>query len=297
MRVFITGASGFIGTELTKNLLAAGHSVLGLARSEASANSLAALGADVQRGSIEDLESLKTGVLAADAAVHLAFNHDFSRFADSCKDDERAILAMGEVLAGTKKPFIVSSGLASLASKPGRLPDEEDPFVEHHLPRVSESVGLKLIERGVQAAVVRLPQVHNEEKQGLITYMVSLAAEKGVSAYVAEGANKFAAVNVVDCAELYRLALEKHRTGARYHAIAESGVSFKDIAETIGQRLNVPVRSISPEEASGHFGWLAMFAGLDLVGSSDLTQKELGWKPTGADLLSDLRGLQMAHSI
>lgn len=292
MRVFVTGASGFIGMEVTRELLAAGHSVLGLARSDEASKSVAALGADVHRGSIEDLDSLKTGAAAADAVIHLAFNHDFTRFAENCKDDGRAITAMGETLMGSKRPFIVTGGLGGIVSSTGGVLTEQDQVV-HNFPRVSEPSALKLIETGVSAAVVRLPQVHNTEKQGLVTYMVALAKEKGVSAYVGDGQTRFAAVHISDCARLYRLALENHQTGSIYHAVAETGVPLKSIAEAIGKRLNVPVTSIPQDQAAAHFGFLSMFTSMNLTGSSEWTQKQLNWKPTGPDLLSDLKELQL----
>jgi nucleoside-diphosphate-sugar epimerase len=286
MKVFLTGATGFIGTALIPELINAGHQVLGLARSEAGAKSLAAAGAQVHRGDLEDLESLRAGAAQADGVVHAGFVHDFSRFKEVCEIDRRAIEALGSVLAGSDRPLIVTSGLAGLAA-PGQLATEDQVVPpDFPLPRVSEQTALAL--KGVKASAMRLPQVHDPIKQGLVTYLIALAREKGRSAYVAEGRTRWAAAHVSDVAHLYRLALEKHEAGAKYHAVAEEGVSLRDIAEAIGRGLKIPVVSLSPEEAATHFGWLAMFAGSDLAASSEKTRKKLGWNPTGPSLISDL---------
>jgi nucleoside-diphosphate-sugar epimerase len=290
MRVFVTGASGFIGSAIVDELIAAGHKVLGLARSDAAAASLVAAGADVHRGSLEDLDSLRSGTAAADGVIHTAFIHDFSKFAEVCETDRRAIEAVGTVLAGSDRPLIVTSG-TGVAHTPGRLTTEEDAPTSS-IPRVaSEQAAAALEAQGVRVSVMRLPQVHNPVKQGLITYLIDVAREKGVSAYVGEGRNHWPAVHRLDAARLYRLALEKGSAGARYHAVAEQGVALRDIAEVIGQRLKLPVVSKSPEEAAEHFGWLAMFAAFDLRASSALTQKWLGWHPTGPGLIADLQQL------
>lgn len=291
MRVFLTGATGFIGSAVVKELLSAGHKVLGLARSDAGAKSLTAAGAQVQRGDLEDLESLRSGAAASDGVIHLAFIHDFSNFAKNCEIDKRAIETLGTALQGSERPLLITSGLATVAE--GRTPTEEDaPLPPSPLyPRVSEAAAEALVKRGVRASTVRLPQVHDTVKQGLITYLVAMAREKGVSAYVGEGHNRWAAVHVLDAARLYRLAIEKREAGARYHAVAEEGVQVRDIAEALGHGLKVPASSISPGHAAAHFGWLGMFAGRDLTGSSAITQQRLGWHPTGPGLITDLKDM------
>jgi nucleoside-diphosphate-sugar epimerase len=286
MKVFLTGATGFIGTALVPELIDAGHQVLGLSRSEAGAKALTAAGAQVHRGDLEDLESLRSGVAQVDGVIHAGFVHDFSRFKEVCEIDQRAIEALGSVLAGSDRPLIVTSGVAGLA-KPGQLATEDYGVPPNYpLPRVSEQTALAL--KGVSSSVMRLPQVHDPIKQGLVTYLIAVAREKGLSAYVAEGHNRWAAGHVSDVARLYRLALEKHEAGAKYHAVAEEGVPMRDIAEAIGRGLKVPVVSLSPEEAAAHFGWLTMFASADLAASSEITRKKLGWHPTGPSLISDL---------
>ncbi|PRG96208.1 SDR family oxidoreductase [Burkholderia multivorans] len=290
MRVFVTGATGFVGIPTVKELIAAGHRVLGLARSDEGEKSLAAIGADVHRGSLEDTESLRAGAAAADAVIHLGFVHDWSNFAQSCEIDRRAIETLGAVLAGSDKLLIVTAGTAGLAA-PGRLATEDDDVPpDFPFPRVSEQTARSL--KGVRAAVVRLPQVHDTVRQGLLTYAVAVAREKGVSAYVGEGRNRWAAAHISDVARLYRLALEKNEGGAKYHAVAEEGVPMRDIAEAIGRALKVPVASLSAEEAPAHFGWLAAFAGHDLVASSEKTRKVLGWNPTGPGLIADLERIE-----
>ncbi len=292
MRVFVTGATGFIGTAVVRELLDAGHQVVGLARSEAGANALASAGAQVQRGDITDLESLRSSAAASDAVIHTAFNHDFSKFKENCEIDRRAIEALGSVLAGSDRPLIVTAGLPVLPSGRAATEDDVAPPITDSYPRASEQTALALAERGVRTSVVRLPQVHNTVKQGLVSYTIAIARQKGVAAYVGEGLNRWAAVHLQDAARLYRLVLEKGEPGARYNAVAEDGVSAREIAETIGRGLKVPVVSLTPEQASAHFGPLAVFAGWDLVGSSELTKKRLGWQPTGPGLIADLEKMR-----
>jgi nucleoside-diphosphate-sugar epimerase len=291
MRVFVTGATGFIGSAIVPELIGAGHQVLGLARSDAGAQALIAAGAQVQRGNLEDLESLRSGAAAADAVIHTAFIHDFSKFQESCEIDRKAIETLGAVLAGSDRPLLVTGGLALLAS--GRLATENDPPVPvtASYPRASEETAALLAARGVRTMVMRLPQVHDTLKQGLVSYAIRLAREKGASAYIGEGSSRWAAAHRLDVARLYRLALEKGEANGRYHAVAEEGVPVREIAEAIGRGLNVPVVSIAPQDAAKHFGWLAAFAGLDLRGSSAQTREKLGWNPTGPALLTDLKNM------
>ena len=287
MRVFVTGASGFIGSALINELIAAGHEVLGLARSDAAAKSVIAAGAQVHRGDLQDLESLRSGAAAADGVIHTAFIHDFSKFVENCEIDRRAIEALGSALAGSDRLLIVTSGTAA-AFTPGRLTTEEDA-PNSPMPRVaSEKAAASLEARGGRVSVMRLPQVHDPVKQGLITYLIALAREKGVSAYVGNGLNRWPAVHRLDAAHLYRLALEKGSAGVRYNAVAEEGVPLREIAEAIGRGLRVPVVAKSPEEAGEHFGWLAMFVGVDVPASSAQTQERLGWRPARPGLISDL---------
>jgi len=294
MRIFVTGATGFIGSALVPELIDAGHTVLGLTRSDAGASSLAAAGAEVHRGSLEDLESLKSGAAKSDAVIHLAFIHDFSKFKENSETDRRAIEALGSALAGSDRLLIVTSGTLLVA--PGRLATEEDePFATSaSIPRIAtDEAAAAVAQRGVRVSLVRLPQIHDQNKQGLITFLIDLAREKGVSAFVGDGKNRWSAAHVSDTARLYRLALEKG-VAARYHAVAEEGVPMREIAEVIGRRLKLPVVAKSPAEAAEHFGWLGGFAGLDGPASSALTRERLGWRPVGPGLIADL---ERAHNL
>jgi nucleoside-diphosphate-sugar epimerase len=307
MRVFLTGATGFIGSAIIPELLNAGHQVLGLTRSDAGAQSLIAAGAEVHRGNLEDTESLRSGAAKSDGVIHCAFDHsafggDFSKFAVICEQDKRAIEALGDALRGSDRPLLITSGTGMGTAVPGQ-PSTEDYFDPNHPnPRkASEVAGAAVAERGVNVSVVRLPQVHDTVKQGLITYAVMAAREKGASAYIGEGLNRWPAAHVLDVARLYRLAFEKHaaakhEAGSRYNAVAEEGISMKEIAEVIGRTLNVPAVSISREEAPGHFGWLAMFAGSDMPASAAQTRQRLGWRPTGPGLIADLEQMRWSEA-
>ena len=288
MRIFVTGATGFVGSAVVADLIGAGHSVLGLARSNANADALEAAGAEVHRGSLEDLDSLKRGAAGSDGVIHCAFIHDFSKFAENGAIDKRAIEAMGEALENSGRPLIVSSGVALLPSGEVSTERSRRP-AGSNFPRVSEEAALGFAPRGVAGMAVRLsPTVHGAGDHGFVPLLMAIAREKGVSAYVGDGLNRWPAVHRLDAARVYRLALEKGAPGAIYHAVAEEGVPFRDIAGAIGERLGVPVASVPPETAAGHFGFLGMFAGLDMPSSSAITRAALGWSPTGPGLLADI---------
>lgn len=287
MRVFVTGATGFVGSAIVGELIAAGHSVLGLARSDAGAKSVAAAMAQVHRGDLEDLESLRSGAAASDAVIHTGFIHDFARFQEVCEIDRRAVAVLGGTLVGSDRPLIITSG-TGVVRTPGRLTTEDDPPDSPNPRIISEREAAALQSQGARVVVMRLSQVHDPFKQGLVTYLIAVAREKGVSAYVGDGQNRWPAVHRLDTARLYRLALEKGSAGGRYHAVAEQGVPLRAIAEAIGRGLKVPVVAKSPEEADKHFGWLSHFVSVDAPASSALTQQRLGWRPTGPGLMSDL---------
>ncbi|THF67923.1 SDR family oxidoreductase [Deinococcus sp. Arct2-2] len=280
MRVFVTGATGFVGSAVVSDLLRAGHQVLGLARTDEAARSLSAVGAEAYRGNLEDPESLRRAAAGADGVIHTAFNHDFSNFAQHSETDRRAIQVLGEVLEGTGRPLIITSGLPITPNRP-TTEDDALPDAPGRTPRVSEQTALSMVERGVRAVVVRMPQVHDRDKQGLATFMIALAREKGVSAYVGADEGRWPAVHRLDVAPLYRLALEKGVAGARYHAVAEESLPVKAMAQAIGQGLGLPVVALSTEDAAAHFGWLAFPVAMAAPASSALTQQRLGWRPAG----------------
>ncbi len=289
MRVFVTGGSGFIGSAVVPELLAAGHQVLALARSDASARALAAAGAEVRRGDLEDLDALRSGAARTDGVIHLGFIHDFANFEASVRIDRVAIETMGAALEGSGRAFVIASGTAGLA--PGRVVTEDVPFEGATHPRAANAVvALGFKDRGVRVSVVRLaPTVHGEgDRHGFVKRLVEIAREKGVSGYVGDGTNRWTAVHRLDAASLFRLAIEKAPAGAVLHGVAEEAVTTRAIAEVIGRKLNLPVRSIAPEAAGDHFGWLGRFFAMDQPASSELTRRRMGWTPTRPGLVQDL---------
>ncbi|MCQ4087437.1 SDR family oxidoreductase [Saccharibacillus sp. JS10] len=286
MKVFVTGATGFIGTAVVRELLDAGHEVVGLARSEKGAEALELAGAKVCRGSIEDLDILREAAKEADGVIHLAYIHDFSDRQGAERADRSATDAIGEALQGTNKPFVLTSGVLMLEQ--GRLNTEADPAVR--TGRYAEAAVSELAARGIRSSVVRLaPTVHGEHDYGFARALVQIARDKGFSAYVGEGGNHWPAIHRLDAARLFRLALESAPAGSRLHGIAEEGVPFREIAEAISRRSDLPARSIAPEEASTHFGWLNFAASGDCRASSEQTQTLLDWQPKHPPLLDDLK--------
>ena len=290
MRIFVTGATGFVGAAVVRELVDAGHRVTGLARSDAAAASLAAAGIDAHRGDLDDLDSLRRGAAAADGVIHTAFNHDFSKFRDSCAADGRVIAALGDALAGSGRPLVVTSGIGILPQ--GNLLTEAARPVSGpsaHPRSASEIAADAVAARGVRVCVIRLPpSVHGDGDHGFVPILIRLAREKGVSAYIGDGGNRWPAVHRLDAATLYRLVLDKGVAGARYHGAAEEGIAFREIAGVIGRRLGVPVVGKTKDEAAGHFGWFAHFAAMDVPTSSDDTRERLGWKPVHTGLIADI---------
>lgn len=289
MRVFLTGATGFIGAQVARELVGAGHAVLGMARSKTGAAALAGIGADVHHADLENLEAIRAGAAQADAVIHTAFDHDFSKYVINCEQDWRVIAALGAELKGSNRPLIITSTVGIGERGKGEPAIEAVLNRDHPVPRIaSELAGNDMLEAGVDVRVVRLPQVHDIVKQGLITPYIELCRHKGAAAYVEEGLNRWSAAPVADVARLFRLALEKGEAGERYNAVAEEGVPFRHIAETVAQGLKRPVQKITAGQAQGFFGWFAMFAKLDMCASSEWTRARLGWAPMGPGLIDDL---------
>ena len=288
MRIFVTGASGFIGSAVVAELIDAGHDVIGLARSEQAASAVQAAGADVHRGALDDLESLRSGAGAADGVIHTAYIHDFSRMQDSARTDLRAIETLGAALEGSGRPMVITTGTALI--KPGEVATEEDWADSDSHPRLkAEDAAKAFAARGVRTSVVRPgASVHGEGDHGFVPVLIDIARTKGVSAYIGDGSNRWPAVHRLDAAALYRLALEDAAAGSVFHAIADQGIATRDIAEVIGRHLELPIVSVAPQDAAEHFGWMGMFFGIDAPASSALTQERLGWLPARPGLLEDL---------
>ncbi len=298
MRVLITGATGFIGSYLTPHLVRAGHQVVGLCRSDAGADAIVRAGAEVSRGDVNDLDHLRTAALSADAIIHAAFNHDITRMKESSEDDRKVIATLGELLKGASRRLVITSGTGLIRSESGGIALETDPhFTSAQFARAAtEEAADELIASGAQVVIVRLPQVHDTRKQGRISVHVELARRNGWVAYIDHGANRVPAAHVSDVVELFRLALERGESGARYHAVAEEGIAMREVAEAIGASLRVPVRSVTQDEAQKYFGALANLAAQDLAASGALTQQKLAWMPRSPGLLDDLRNLDNAEN-
>lgn len=291
MRVFVTGATGFIGSRVVSQLIRSGQKVIGMTRAQAGAAALEAMGAEVHWASLGDPESVARGAARADAVIHTAFDHDFSRYIENCEKDASVIRAIGAAL-GDGRPLIVTSAIGMRANRLGEIVTEEVDTLDPAFPRAaSERAAAEVAAKGGSVAIVRLPQVHDTKKQGLVTFYIELARRAGVCGYVGEGTNRWCAGHLDDVAVLYRLALERHQPGARWHAVAEEGVATREIAEVVGGGLGVPAHSITREEASEHFGWMTSFITTDMTASSAITRTRLGWQPTGPSLLDDLRAI------
>ena len=288
MRIFVTGASGFIGSAVVAELIDAGHDVIGLARSDQAASAVQAAGAEPHRGALDDLESLRSGAAAADGVIHTAYIHDFSRMQDSARTDLLAIETLGAALEGSGRPMVITTGTALI--KPGEVATEEDSADSDSHPRLkAEDAAKAFAARGVRTAIVRPgASVHGEGDHGFVPVLIDIARTKGVSAYIGDGSNRWPAVHRLDAANLYRLALEDAPAGSVFHAIADEGIATREIAEVIGRHLELPVVSIAPQDAAEHFGWMGMFFGIDAPASSALTQERLGWRPVRPGLIEDL---------
>lgn len=292
MQIFLTGATGFIGSAVIPQLRAAGHQVLGLTRSQQGADLLRAMGAEAHLGTLEDLESLTRGAERADAVIHLAFDHDFSNYEANCRKDAEAIAALGKPLVGSGRPMLITSAIGMGIATPGELAKETVLDLQHGNPRIaSEKAGQDLLQAGVNVITIRLSQIHDTRRQGLVSYLIDAARARNSAAYVGDGAARWSACHLSDAALLYRLALEKGARGARYHAVDEEGVSLRTIAGVIGERFDLPVQSVTAEQAADYLGAMAGFATFDMPASSVLTQAALGWTPIGLGLLDDIRSM------